>query len=79
MDKNSDPYGQALWDYYNQKHELVERNGWTAACERYMEKTEWLDREKEAIRLAKGKVLDIGCSAGRHERRAGVAVIRKDK
>ena len=49
MKKNSDPYGMALWDYYNNKYELVEKNGWTPTCERYFEKKEWLDREKKSI------------------------------
>jgi SAM-dependent methyltransferase len=68
---SSEQVGGPVWGgdvglCYTGRYDEVERNGWTATCERYFEKRDWVSREREAIKLAKGKVLDVGCSVGRH-------------
>ena len=72
MNAIKDATGQAIWAAFNGKYgfEVVERDdgfvvGGTTA--QYFSKfKEWLPHEKRAIKYAKGKVLDIGCGAGRH-------------
>lgn len=76
----TDAYGNYLWDYY--KHnirlpELVERSdgyleggssfesGYGGAIY-FADYQDWPAYEKKAAKYAKGKVLDIGCGAGRY-------------
>ncbi len=67
MRAHEDAFGRALWDYYRGETERVRQLGWEAACSRYFTPyEEWCEREQKAIRLATGRVLDIGCAAGRH-------------
>jgi SAM-dependent methyltransferase len=68
-----DAFGHEINDYYINKSgfEIVERNDgfFTAGIGPslyFLEYHEWLESEKEAIKYAKGSVLDIGCGAGRH-------------
>jgi SAM-dependent methyltransferase len=63
---HNDPFGQAMFDYYHGKIDRVKHEGWETTCKRYFDEIAWFDREKKAIQLAKGKILDIGCSVGRH-------------
>ena len=69
---SQDAYGREIYDYMQGKPvlEIVERD------DRYLDIStgpkmyfapfkEWADNEKQAIRYAKGRVLDIGCGAGR--------------
>jgi len=68
-----DAFGHALWNYHKSKigAEIVERedglfdnSGGPKAY--FTEYDEWDESEREAIEYARGKVLDIGCGAGRH-------------
>ncbi|PTD93545.1 hypothetical protein C9439_07260 [archaeon SCG-AAA382B04] len=65
-------FGRYLLDYYKGKDcfEITEREDGFISCtpiERYFRGYfSWPDSERIAIRYAKGKVLDIGCGAGRH-------------
>jgi len=68
-----DAYGQLLWALYNGKKsvEILERDdGYISA---YLSPSiyvssyeEWKSYEQKAMELVKGRVLDIGCGAGRH-------------
>lgn len=71
--KNNDAYGEELWGYYKFKKdfEIVERSdgyfgepGFSSIY--FSEFKDWNPLEKQAIKLAKGRILDIGCGAGRH-------------
>jgi SAM-dependent methyltransferase len=68
-----DAFGQEIWAFYNGKDmcEIVERDdGFFSAspnCRTYFsEYKEWSPVEQKAIDLVKGRVLDVGCGAGRH-------------
>lgn len=70
--EEDDAFGRGLWEYYqgNRGHQIIERddgylNG--RSMKRFFaEYEEWSASEKKAIHYAKGKVLDVGCGAGRH-------------
>jgi len=69
-----DAYGQEVWYYFNGKKsfEIVEREddyfdvSWSGAPTYFSEYDDWPDHYKKAIEFAKGRVLDVGCGAGRH-------------
>ena len=69
-----DAYGQEIWAYYKGREvsEIVERDdGYFDAsiCGPKMyfsEYEDWHPVEKRAMEFVKGKVLDVGCGAGRH-------------
>ena len=71
-DRIKDATGQAIWSAFIGKYgfEVVEREdgfvvGGTTG--QYFAKfQDWSPHEKRAIKYAKGKVLDIGCGAGKH-------------
>lgn len=72
MKEVQDAYGHQVYDHLKRKDawEIVERDdgffGVSAGAKYYFSDYEkWNDREKKAIRFAKGRVLDIGCGAGR--------------
>ncbi len=74
MKPEEDAVGQEIWAYY-QGHEVLEiwerDDGYIIASstepKRYfLEYDDWTFHEKQAMEFAKGKVLDIGCGAGRH-------------
>ena len=67
-----DAFGQAMWDYAHGKGgpEIVERDDGLVALSpgavAYLaEYKDWPTFQKKAIALAKGKILDVGCGAGR--------------
>ena len=70
----TDAYGHALWDYLHSKgrgYEIVERDdGYvdvSGGRGMYLAAyPDWPPRHRQAIRYAKGRVLDVGCGAGRH-------------
>jgi SAM-dependent methyltransferase len=73
MKPEEDAYGQELLAYFNGKEliEIVERDdGFISTglevAYYFSQFKDWSSHEQEAITFAKGKVLDIGCGAGRH-------------
>ena len=73
MKKNRDVFGNALYDFYRGKGrglEIIEReDGYffvSAGPDYYFaEYKNWPQTQKIAIKYAKGRVIDIGCGAGR--------------
>jgi len=69
-----DAYGQEIWAYYQGREvfEIVERDdGYISAASvlpkmYFLEYKDWPPHEKKAMEYVKGRVLDIGCGAGRH-------------
>jgi SAM-dependent methyltransferase len=74
MNIKNDAYGQSLMAQYKDpkyKAEIVERDDNFIEASDYAQRyfsdySTWASQEKKAINLAKGKILDIGCGAGRH-------------
>ncbi len=71
--KTVDAYGEELWDLYkgNAKLEIVEREDGFISTGSYGEVyffgyKDWPRIEQKAIKLVKGKTLDVGCGAARH-------------
>lgn len=72
MKPESDAFGQSVLDYLLRKKgvEIVERDdGFVNASDLlgyyFSNYNEWIPIERKAIKLAKGRVLDVGCGAGR--------------
>lgn len=74
MKKNDDAYGSELLAVYHgatNTVEIVERDDnfiSTSTWPRYYfsDYSTWTNREKQVMSLIKGRVLDVGCGAGRH-------------
>ena len=74
MKAEKDAYGKQLLAQYHQQTptaEIIERDDdlitvGSAGGLYFTEYDEWDDLEKQAIAKARGRVLDIGCGAGRH-------------
>jgi len=69
-----DAFGQEIWACYKgeEASEIVERgDGYFNASQKgpglyFLEYEDWNPIEKKAMEFVKGRVLDIGCGAGRH-------------
>ncbi len=67
-----DAFGHCLYDYQKgeQPYQIIERDDGhidVMPASHYFTKYEdWPDHQKEALKHVKGKVLDIGCGAGKH-------------
>jgi len=68
-----DAFGQEIWAYYKgeEASEIVERDdGYFNASKGpslyFLEYEDWDPIDRKAMEFVKGKVLDIGCGAGRH-------------
>jgi len=70
-----DAYGEQLWGYFKTgepHNEIVERDDGLISAGQYggklyfSEYKDWQKIEKEAMKSVRGRVLDIGCGAGRH-------------
>ncbi len=72
MRKNTDAFGHALWDAYREGsgvHVIEREDGYIDAedAAAYLRPPgKWTVVEHAALRLARGRVLDVGCGAGRH-------------
>lgn len=74
MKINQDAYGTQLLAQYNNQsvtHEIIERDDryidtGSVPGLYFLDYKQWSPLERQAIKLARGKVLDIGCGAGRH-------------
>jgi cyclopropane fatty-acyl-phospholipid synthase-like methyltransferase len=73
MPSQPDAFGHALADFYNGKdvNEIIEReDGYidiSAGPKMYFAPfEEWAPHQQRAMRFVRGRVLDIGCGAGRH-------------
>jgi len=68
-----DAFGHEIHDYFNGQggYEIVEReDGFFSVSSGpklyFMEYEEWEESEKKAMKYVRGRVLDVGCGAGRH-------------
>lgn len=72
MNKRADAFGQSLWDAHRQGsawHVIEREDGYVDPCDAaayFRPPARWGNHERQALRLARGRVLDIGCGAGRH-------------
>jgi SAM-dependent methyltransferase len=73
MEPEQDAYGHAIRDYYDdgEGFEIIERDdGWigpSGGPESYfLARDDWPERQQAAMEYVRGRVLDVGCGAGRH-------------
>ena len=86
--KSEDISGQMLWAFYEGRRvfEVFERNDGYISVDLpktyFSEFEDWAPHQKRAMNFVKGKVLDVGCGAGRHSlylQRKGFDVLGIDK
>jgi len=70
-----DAYGEQLWSYFKTgepRNEIIEREDGLLSLGNYggklyfSEYKDWYPIEKQAMKYVRGRVLDVGCGAGRH-------------
>jgi SAM-dependent methyltransferase len=70
-----DAYGEQLWSYFKTgepRNEIIEREDGLLSLGHYGGKLyfsdykDWYPIEKQAMKYVRGRVLDVGCGAGRH-------------
>lgn len=74
MKNNQDAYGRQLLAQYNNQTataEIIERDDYyidfgSEAGSYFTEYEQWSPLEKQAVERARGRILDVGCGAGRH-------------
>ncbi len=73
MKLNKDAYGQEIWAHFKGKegYEIVEReDGYFSVSSGpktyFSQFNDWSENEKKAMRFVRGRILDVGCGAGRH-------------
>jgi len=73
MQSDDDAFGRVLYDYSIGEyiHEVIEREDGFISVSKgpgiyFSEFDDWIPAEQEAMSFAFGRVLDIGCGAGRH-------------
>lgn len=73
LGRDQDAFGRAVWDHYHGRggYELVERDDGflsrSGGPPTYLAPyRRWPSQQRRAIREARGRVLDVGCNAGRH-------------
>ncbi len=72
LEEYQDAFGHSIYDYLHGEAEfqIVERDDGDIAAEKlkgyFNQYKDWHPIEKKAMRYVKGRVLDIGCGAGRH-------------
>ena len=73
LNPEQDAFGQMMWVYYKGREvcEIIERDDGYFCAHRgpemyFSEYKNWAPIERKAMKLVKGRVLDIGCGAGRH-------------
>lgn len=64
LQEHEDAFGQAMMDYVEGIN--MQEAARTGCAVWFSPFESWALRERKAIQFAKGKVLDIGCAAGRH-------------
>lgn len=82
-----DAFGRALYDHHLGKADwaIVERNDGSiepmGLAQFFPAHADWREHQRRCIALARGRVLDVGCGAGRvalHLQRKGMAVVSID-
>jgi len=74
---HQDAFGHQLYDYYRLQDDIPRITGIVERYDGYVddsgssavyfsEHKDWVPLEKKTIRYARGRILDIGCGAGRH-------------
>jgi SAM-dependent methyltransferase len=72
MNLNNDAFGQAFWDYFHKRQRalVIERDdGYIDTSDTsvyFSTYDEWSPIEQVAMDYCKGRILDVGCGAGRH-------------
>ncbi|MFH1368632.1 MAG: methyltransferase domain-containing protein [Elusimicrobiota bacterium] len=74
MKPTKDAYGKEIWARYKKKSDIetIERDdGYSESSPGFASiyfspHKEWSEHDNKAIKLVKGRVLDVGCGAGRH-------------
>jgi SAM-dependent methyltransferase len=73
LEDSQDAFGHGIYDYFSGRpaHEIIERDDGffsvSSGPEFYFRQyEEWPESDREAMKHVRGRVLDIGCGAGRH-------------